>query len=92
MTEPQYMVKGETVQAYGSALASLVALMLSRIARDKPGVSQTVATAYRKGDVRLRLVTTLTYGAQHELSLTSLDSRDRETILATVVVNATVLD
>ena len=92
MTEPRYLVKGETVAAYGSALASLVSLMLSRLARDQPGVSQSVASAYRNGDVRLRLVTTLAYGEQHELALCALDPRDNETTLATVVVNATVLD
>lgn len=92
MTEPRYLVKGETVQAYGSALAELVSLMLSRLARDQPGVSQTVASAYRKGDVKLRLVTTLAYGTQHELALCAIDPKNNETTLATVVVNATVLD
>jgi len=92
MTEPRYLVKGETVAAYGSALASLVSLVLSRLAREQPGVSRAVASAYRAGEVRLRLVTTLAHGAQHELALTALDRHDRETTLATVVVNATVLD
>ena len=92
MTEPRFMVKGEAVAAYGTALASLVSLMLSRLAREQPGVSQTVATRYSKGDLRLQLVTTLKYGAQHELALRSIDSHDIEMTLATVVVNATVAD
>jgi hypothetical protein len=93
MTEPTFnMVKDETVAAYGAALASLVGLMLSRLAREQPGVSRSVAGAYRKGDMRLRLVTTLAHGAQHELALCAIDNRDQETTLATVVVNAAVLE
>jgi hypothetical protein len=93
MTEPtSYMVNDDTLAAYGAALASLVGLMLSRLAREQPGVSQRVAGAYRKGDVRLRLITTLAHGAQHELALCALDSHGDETTLATVVVNAAVLD
>jgi hypothetical protein len=93
VTEPTFnMVKDETVAAYGAALAALVSLMLSRLAREQPGASRILAGAYRKGEMRLRLVTTLAHGAQHELALTALDSHDAETVLATVVVNAAVLD
>jgi hypothetical protein len=92
MAEPTYMVKDDTVAAYGAALAALVGLILSRLAREQPGVSGTVAGAYRAGDVRLRLVTTLAHGAQHELALSALDDRGFETTLATVMINAAVLD
>jgi hypothetical protein len=93
MPEPTaYMVNDDTVAGYGTALASLVSLMLNRLAREKPGVAQKFAGAYRKGEVRLRLVTTLAHRAQHELALSALDSRGNETTLATVVVNAAALD
>ena len=93
MTAPtSYLVSDDTVAAYGAALASLVGLMLGRLARERPGVSRTVAGAYRKGDLRLRLVTTLAHGTQHELALCALDNRGNESTLATVVVNAAVLD
>lgn len=92
MTEPTYLGNDDTVAAYGAALAALVARMLSRLAREQPGVSGTVAGAYRAGDVRLRLVTTLAHGAQHELALSALDRRGEETTLATVVVNTAALD
>jgi hypothetical protein len=92
MPEPTFMVSDDTVASYGAALGSLVSLMLSRLAREKPGVSRTVAGAYRAGDVRLQLVTTLAHGAQHELALSALDSDGTATTLATVVVNAAVLD
>ena len=89
MTQPtSYLVKDDTVAAYGAALASLVGLMLSRLARDKPGVSRRVAAAYRSGELRLRLVTTLAHGHQHELALCEIDSRGNESTLATVVVSA----
>jgi len=84
-----YMVNDDTVAAYGSALASLVSLMLSRLARDHPGLSRRVAAGYRSGEVRLQLVTTLAFGAQHELALRELDSRGDSKTLATVVVSAT---
>ena len=93
MTEPTYnLVSDDTLAAYGAALAGLVGLMLRRLAREQPGVSRKVAGAYRTGDVRLRLVTTLAHGAQHELALCALDSRGNESTLATVVVSASVLD
>ena len=93
MPEPTFnMVNDETLTAYGGALAALVGLMLSRLAREQPGVSRKVAGAYRAGEARLRLVTTLAHGAQHELALCALDSRGNETTLATVVVNAAILD
>ena len=93
MPEPtSYMVNDDTLAAYGAALASVVGLMLRRLARDQPGVSRKVAGGYRTGDLRLRLVTTLAHGAQHELALCALDSRGDETTLATVVVNAAILD
>jgi len=87
-----YMVNDETLAAYGGALASLVTLMLSRLAREQPGASQRAAVAYRQGTVRLKLVTTLAYGAQHELVLSALDERGNDEPLATVVVNAAALD
>jgi len=92
MTEPTYLGNDDTVTAYGAALAALVGRMLSRLAREQPGVSGSVAGAYRAGDVRLRLVTTLAHGVQHELALSALDSRGNETTLATVVVNPAVVD
>jgi len=88
MTEPTYLGNDETVTAYGTALAALVSRMLTRLAREQPGVSGSVAGAYRAGDVRLRLVTTLAHGVQHELALSALDSRGNETTLATFLVNA----
>jgi hypothetical protein len=90
MTDPTFLGNDDTVTAYGAALAPLVGRMLSRLAREQPGVSGSVAGAYRAGEVRLRLVTTLAHGMQHELMLCAVDGRGNETTLATVVVNATV--
>jgi len=87
-----YIVKDDTVAAYGTALASLVSLMLGRLARERPGTSRKVAAAYRSGELRLRLVTTLAHGAEHELALSAIDARGNETALATVVVNGAALD
>jgi hypothetical protein len=90
MTDPTFLGNDETVTAYGAAIAPLVGRMLSRLAREQPGVSGSVAGAYRAGDVRLRLVTTLAHGTQHELMLCAVDQRGNETTLATVLVNAVV--
>ena len=87
-----YVVKDETVAAYGAALASLVGLMLGRLARERPGMSRKVVAAYRSGDLRLRLVTTLAHGTGHELALSAMDGRGKETPLATVVVNSAALE
>ena len=88
MTEPTYLGNDDTVAAYGAALAALVGRMLSRLAREQPGVSRDVAGAYHAGDVRLRLVTTLEHGLEHELALSAVDGRGNETTLARVVVSA----
>lgn len=85
-----YVVKDDILAAYGAALASLVGLMLNRVAKEKPGISQQAAVAYRKGNVRLQLVTTLSYGTAHELVLSAVDQRGNQDTLATVVVDATV--
>ncbi len=90
MTDPTFLGNDDTVTAYGAALAPLVGRMLSRLAREQPGVSGSVAGAYRAGDVRLRLVTTLAHGLQHELVLCALDSRGNVTTLATVLVSSAV--
>ncbi|MBS0375314.1 MAG: hypothetical protein JSR73_12105 [Proteobacteria bacterium] len=87
-TSTAYIVSDETVTAYGAALASLVSLMLGRLAREQPGVCRDVANAYRSGGLRLRLVTTLAHGAQHELALSAVDARGQESALGSVVVNA----
>jgi hypothetical protein len=83
-----YVTRDETVATYGAALASLVSLMLARLAREAPGMSREVATAYRSGELRLRLVTTLAHGVEHELALNAVDKHGNEETLATVVVNA----
>jgi hypothetical protein len=91
MTGPtSYMVTDDTLAAYGASLGSLVSLMLSRLAREQPGESRRVAGAYRNGTVRLRLVTTLAHGAEHQLALTELDDRGNENTLLTVVVSSQV--
>ena len=87
-----YIVRDDTVATYGAALASLVGLMLGRLARERPGMSRKVAAAYRTGELRLRLVTTLAHGVEHELALSALDARGKETALATVIVNAATVD
>jgi len=87
-----YIVRDNTVATYGTALASLVGLMLGRLARERPGTSRQVAAAYRSGELRLRLVTTLAHGVEHELALSALDGRGNETALATVIVSAAAFD
>ena len=83
-----YLVSDETVSAYGAALASLVSLMLGRLAREQPGACRGVASAYRSGTLRLKLVTTLAHGLEHELALSAVDAHGNESALATVVVSA----
>jgi len=86
-----YPVNDDTLAAFGAALGPLVTVMLSRLAREQPGVSRRVATGYRSGELRLRLVTTLAHGTQHELTLRAVDRDGNESTLANVVISAPVL-
>ena len=85
-----YVVKDDALAAYGAALGPLVGLMLTRLARDQPGVARRVAAAYRNGEVRLQVITTLAHGAQHELALCAFDGAGNLETLAAVVVDAAV--